>query len=74
MAPPMKELPRWLLDNPEFSVAPDWTDIVKQSVSRLERIREKKCECNEVVSLSGKERPGCRGPGVRGQTFEGTSL
>uniref|UniRef100_H3C7N9 Chromodomain helicase DNA binding protein 7 n=1 Tax=Tetraodon nigroviridis TaxID=99883 RepID=H3C7N9_TETNG len=31
MAPPMKELPRWLLDNPEFSVAPDWTDIVKQS-------------------------------------------
>ena len=35
MAPPMKELPRWLLDNPEFSVAPDWTDIVKQSVSNL---------------------------------------
>lgn len=35
MAPPMKELPRWLLDNPEFSVAPDWTDIVKQSVSNI---------------------------------------
>lgn len=35
MAPPMKELPRWLLDNPEFSVAPDWTDIVKQSVSSV---------------------------------------
>lgn len=35
MAPPMKELPRWLLDNPEFSVAPDWTDIVKQSVSNF---------------------------------------
>lgn len=34
MAPPMKELPRWLLENPEFSVAPDWTDIVKQSVSK----------------------------------------
>lgn len=33
MAPPMKELPRWLLENPEFSIAPDWTDIVKQSVS-----------------------------------------
>ncbi|MEQ2160664.1 hypothetical protein GOODEAATRI_001788, partial [Goodea atripinnis] len=32
MAPPMKELPRWLLENPEFSIAPDWTDIVKQSV------------------------------------------
>uniref|UniRef100_A0A8D2ZG83 Chromodomain helicase DNA binding protein 7 n=1 Tax=Scophthalmus maximus TaxID=52904 RepID=A0A8D2ZG83_SCOMX len=31
MAPPMKELPRWLLENPEFSIAPDWTDIVKQS-------------------------------------------
>lgn len=34
MAPPMKELPRWLLENPEFSIAPDWTDIVKQSVSK----------------------------------------
>lgn len=33
MAPPMKELPRWLLENPEYSIAPDWTDIVKQSVS-----------------------------------------
>uniref|UniRef100_G3PPY4 Chromodomain helicase DNA binding protein 7 n=1 Tax=Gasterosteus aculeatus aculeatus TaxID=481459 RepID=G3PPY4_GASAC len=31
MAPPMKELPRWLLENPEYSIAPDWTDIVKQS-------------------------------------------
>uniref|UniRef100_A0A667YPZ3 Chromodomain helicase DNA binding protein 7 n=1 Tax=Myripristis murdjan TaxID=586833 RepID=A0A667YPZ3_9TELE len=31
MAPPMKELPRWLLENPEFAIAPDWTDIVKQS-------------------------------------------
>uniref|UniRef100_A0A673BR66 Chromodomain helicase DNA binding protein 7 n=1 Tax=Sphaeramia orbicularis TaxID=375764 RepID=A0A673BR66_9TELE len=35
MAPPMKELSRWLLENPEFSIAPDWTDIVKQSVSIL---------------------------------------
>lgn len=34
MAPPMKDLPRWLEENPEFAVAPDWTDIVKQSVSR----------------------------------------
>ncbi|XP_023504318.1 chromodomain-helicase-DNA-binding protein 7 isoform X2 [Equus przewalskii] len=31
MAPPMKDLPRWLEENPEFAVAPDWTDIVKQS-------------------------------------------
>lgn len=31
MAPPMKELSRWLLENPEYSIAPDWTDIVKQS-------------------------------------------
>ncbi|CAL8347108.1 unnamed protein product [Merluccius merluccius] len=31
MAPPMKELSRWLLENPEFAIAPDWTDIVKQS-------------------------------------------
>jgi len=36
MAPPMKELPRWLLENPEYSIAPDWTDIVKQSVSSAE--------------------------------------
>ncbi|XP_051984358.1 chromodomain-helicase-DNA-binding protein 7-like isoform X1 [Xyrauchen texanus] len=31
MAPPMKDLPRWLVENPEFAIAPDWTDIVKQS-------------------------------------------
>uniref|UniRef100_A0A674E9N0 Chromodomain helicase DNA binding protein 7 n=1 Tax=Salmo trutta TaxID=8032 RepID=A0A674E9N0_SALTR len=31
MAPPMKDLPRWLLENPDFAVAPEWTDIVKQS-------------------------------------------
>ncbi|KAL2076371.1 hypothetical protein ACEWY4_028035 [Coilia grayii] len=31
MAPPMKDLPRWLMENPEFAVAPDWTEIVKQS-------------------------------------------
>ncbi|XP_053543116.1 chromodomain-helicase-DNA-binding protein 7 isoform X3 [Ictalurus punctatus] len=31
MAPPMKDLPRWLSENPEFAIAPDWTDIVKQS-------------------------------------------
>ena len=35
MAPPMKDLPRWLEENPEFAVAPDWTEIVKQSVSTL---------------------------------------
>jgi len=29
----MKELSQWLLENPEFAIAPDWTDIVKQSVS-----------------------------------------
>ncbi|XP_029110966.1 chromodomain-helicase-DNA-binding protein 7 isoform X2 [Scleropages formosus] len=31
MAPPMKDLPRWLEENPEFAISPDWTDIVKQS-------------------------------------------
>ncbi|TRY81834.1 hypothetical protein DNTS_000534 [Danionella cerebrum] len=31
MAPPMKDLPRWLVENPEFAISPDWTDIVKQS-------------------------------------------
>uniref|UniRef100_A0A4W3JRE1 Chromodomain helicase DNA binding protein 7 n=1 Tax=Callorhinchus milii TaxID=7868 RepID=A0A4W3JRE1_CALMI len=31
MAPPMKDLPRWLEENPEFAVAPDWADVVKQS-------------------------------------------
>lgn len=33
MAPPMKDLPRWLEENPEFAVAPDWAEVVKQSVS-----------------------------------------
>uniref|UniRef100_S4RN91 Chromodomain helicase DNA binding protein 9 n=1 Tax=Petromyzon marinus TaxID=7757 RepID=S4RN91_PETMA len=31
MAPPMKDLPRWLEENRDFAVAPDWGDIVKQS-------------------------------------------
>ncbi|XP_076851329.1 chromodomain-helicase-DNA-binding protein 7-like [Brachyhypopomus gauderio] len=31
MAPPMKDLPRWLVENPEFAISPDWTEIVKQS-------------------------------------------
>ncbi|KAJ8387669.1 hypothetical protein AAFF_G00152190 [Aldrovandia affinis] len=31
LAPPMKDLARWLRENPEFAVSPDWTDIVKQS-------------------------------------------
>ncbi|XP_036375411.1 chromodomain-helicase-DNA-binding protein 7-like [Megalops cyprinoides] len=31
MAPPLKDLARWLQENPEFAVSPDWTDIVKQS-------------------------------------------
>lgn len=43
MAPPMKELPRWLLENPEFSVSPDWTDIVKQSVSEVEAYKTTTC-------------------------------
>uniref|UniRef100_A0AAQ4NRQ4 Chromodomain helicase DNA binding protein 7 n=1 Tax=Gasterosteus aculeatus aculeatus TaxID=481459 RepID=A0AAQ4NRQ4_GASAC len=30
--PPPRQ-PLWLLENPEYSIAPDWTDIVKQSVS-----------------------------------------
>lgn len=39
MAPPMKDLPRWLEENPEFAVAPDWTDIVKQSVSTTDTFK-----------------------------------
>uniref|UniRef100_A0A9J8BIC1 Chromodomain helicase DNA binding protein 7 n=1 Tax=Cyprinus carpio carpio TaxID=630221 RepID=A0A9J8BIC1_CYPCA len=31
MAPPMKDLPRWLVENADFAISPDWTDIVKQS-------------------------------------------
>uniref|UniRef100_A0ABI7WBI7 DNA helicase n=1 Tax=Felis catus TaxID=9685 RepID=A0ABI7WBI7_FELCA len=37
MAPPMKDLPRWLEENPEFAVAPDWTEIVKQSMRKENR-------------------------------------
>lgn len=45
MAPPMRDLPRWLEENPEFAVAPDWTDIVKQSVSII-------TECHRMLSAS----------------------
>ncbi len=40
MAPPMKDLPRWLVENPEFAIAPDWMDIVKQSVSLFIKLSE----------------------------------
>lgn len=33
MAPAIKELSRWLDANSEYSVAPDWADVVKHSVS-----------------------------------------
>ncbi len=35
MAPAIKELSRWLDANAEYSVAPDWADVVKHSVSHL---------------------------------------
>lgn len=53
MAPPMKELPRWLLDNPEFSVAPDWTDIVKQSVSNFVKNQKKTFNIVSVLPIDG---------------------
>lgn len=33
MAPTIKELSRWLDANSEYCVAPDWSDVVKHSVS-----------------------------------------
>lgn len=53
MAPPMKELPRWLLDNPEFSVAPDWTDIVKQSVSNYVKKTKTTFNIGPVLPIDG---------------------
>ncbi len=35
MAPAIKELSRWLDANSEYSVAPDWADVVKHSVSHI---------------------------------------
>lgn len=35
MAPAIKELSRWLDANSEYSVAPDWADVVKHSVSYI---------------------------------------
>lgn len=60
MAPPMKELPRWLLDNPEFSVAPDWTDIVKQSVSNPTKTHlELHCRTNVLIIIIAPVLAGC---------------
>lgn len=33
-APPLKDLCRFLQENPEYGVPPEWADVVKQSVSR----------------------------------------
>lgn len=32
-APPLKDLCRFLQENPEYGVPPEWADVVKQSVS-----------------------------------------
>lgn len=32
-APPLKDLCRFLKENSEYGVAPEWGDVVKQSVS-----------------------------------------
>lgn len=32
-APPLKDLCRFLKENPEYGVAPEWGEVVKQSVS-----------------------------------------
>lgn len=32
-APPLKNLCRFLQENPEYGVPPEWADVVKQSVS-----------------------------------------
>ena len=32
-APPLKDLSRFLQENPEYGVPPEWADVVKQSVS-----------------------------------------
>ncbi|MEE6528358.1 hypothetical protein FKM82_030567, partial [Ascaphus truei] len=34
-APPLKDLCRFLKENPEYGVAPEWGDVVKQSVSTI---------------------------------------
>lgn len=34
-APPLKDLCRFLQENPEYGVPPEWADVVKQSVSVL---------------------------------------
>lgn len=35
-APPLKDLCRFLKENSEYGVAPEWGDVVKQSVSILQ--------------------------------------
>lgn len=37
-APPLKDLSRFLQENPEYGVPPEWADVVKQSVSKKRNI------------------------------------
>lgn len=41
-APPLKDLCRFLKENSEYGVAPEWGDVVKQSVSisQIRHVRE----------------------------------
>lgn len=37
-APPLKDLSRFLQENPEYGIPPEWADVVKQSVSKERNI------------------------------------
>lgn len=52
MAPAIKELSRWLDANSEYSVAPDWADVVKHSVSptySVQKETDTEATCEYVV-------------------------
>lgn len=49
MAPAIKELSRWLDANSEYGVAPDWSDVVKHSVSTTPPARRNLFYNNSII-------------------------
>lgn len=74
MAPAIKELSRWLDANSEYYVAPDWADVVKNSVSDAFLLAlSRSAECLQLLHHHVPEPTGFPS---RGQVFpdpDGTS-
>uniref|UniRef100_A0AAQ4PVP2 Chromodomain helicase DNA binding protein 7 n=1 Tax=Gasterosteus aculeatus aculeatus TaxID=481459 RepID=A0AAQ4PVP2_GASAC len=58
--PPPRQ-PLWLLENPEYSIAPDWTDIVKQSGFLPEAMFDRLLTASNSMAATSRNTNGTTG-------------